>query len=125
MSKSGAWVDQQDFTAGLFKDGWGTPNTYCNQFRPLITGPAVYMLLLVNTETYREAMVAYVGMSEKLKQRISGHNILPELDRPGYWAMVWFKPTPKQELRDAEASLILAYDPPWNIQGRRRGMVLQ
>ena len=125
MSVPEKWHNQQAFTAALYEDGWGTPNTYCNKFRPLISGPAVYLLLLVNTETYREAMVAYVGMSARLKQRIANHNILPELERPGYWPMVWFKPTPKTLLRETEASLIASYDPPWNIQGRCRGVPLQ
>ena len=83
MSVPEKWRNQQAFTAALYEDGWGTPNTYCNKFRPLISGPAVYLLLLVKTETYREAMVAYVGMSARLKQRIANHNILPELERPG------------------------------------------
>lgn len=125
MSGLVTWRDQQEFTGGLYKDGWATPNTYCNQFRPLTAGPAVYLLLVVKTETYREAMVAYVGMSERLERRIATHNVLPELVQPGFWPMVWFKPTPKEILRETESALIAQYDPPWNIQGRRRGVVLQ
>lgn len=125
MSKASMWRDQREFTNSLHNDGWATPNTYCNQFKPLIAGPAVYLLLVVKTETYRESLVAYVGMSKRLERRIATHNILPELDKPGFWPMVWFKPTPKDLLRESEAALIAHFDPPWNIQGRRRGVVLQ
>lgn len=119
------WKKAQELTKMLVGDGWVSPNTYCNHFAPLTEGSAVYLFLLVKSEDYQEALVAYVGMSVRLTQRIAGHNILPELDMPGYWPMVWFKPVAKAKLRETEAEYITAFDPPWNIQGRVRGVPLQ
>ena len=111
-------------TSQLVADGWVSPNTYCNFFAPLIDGSAVYLFLLFKTASYDEAMIAYVGMSTRLTQRIAGHNVLHELHMPGYWPMVWFRPVPDKDLRSVESKYIAAFDPPWNIVGRRRGVPL-
>lgn len=119
------WKNSQEISALLEGDGWVSPNTYCNRFSPLVNKPAVYLFHLIKTYDYTEGLVAYVGMSARLKQRIAGHNILPELEAPGFWTKVWFKLVPKTDLRDVEANYIAQFDPPWNIQGRRRGGLLQ
>lgn len=122
---SNAWDKSQVISKRLLGDGWVSPDTYCNYFAPLIKGPAVYLFLLHKDFEFNEAMVAYVGMSTRLSQRIATHNILPELKAPGFWPQIWFKPTPKPELRSVEAQYIASFDPPWNIQGKVRGVPLQ
>lgn len=119
------WKSSQEITSLLEGDGWVSPNTYCTRFSPLVNKPAVYLFHLIKTCDYLEGLVAYVGMSSRLKQRIASHNILPELDAPGFWVKVWFKPVAAPDLRKIEASYIAQFDPPWNIQGRRRGVLMQ
>ena len=108
----------------LRDNGWFTPDTYNNYFKPLTDSSVVYLFLLHKTPDYKNVLVAYVGMSINLEQRMSGHNILKQLDVHGYWAQRWFKPTPNIELRDTESKLISEMSPPWNIQGRKRGVQL-
>lgn len=109
----------------LFDDGWKTPNTYCNQFAPIEQIPAVYLFMLVSKDTYDEEIVAYVGMSRQLKTRLSNHPMKSALVMPNYWKMVWFKPTPVEDLRSVEAGYIRKFNPPWNINGKKRGVILQ
>lgn len=109
----------------LMDDGWKTPDTYGNNFSPISQISAVYLFLLVDRETFGRSLVAYVGMSTQLKTRMSGHEVLGALNIQGYWAMRWFKPTPVDALRSVELSYIKKYDPPWNISGRTRGIMLQ
>lgn len=118
------WQCARTFKKHLISDGWFSPDTYSNEFKPFINGSAVYLFLLHETEFYDVAIVAYVGMSINLEQRMSGHNIIPLIHQDGYWPMRWFKPTPESELRKVEADLIAEIDPPWNIQGRTRGVPL-
>jgi hypothetical protein len=70
-------------------------------------------------------IVAYVGMSRHVKTRITGHDVLPKIETPEAWVMRWFKPTPAKILRDTESRYIRQFDPPWNIQGKARGIVIQ
>lgn len=112
------------FRRQLRAEGWKTPDTYCNNFAEFSNEPAIYLFLLYETWDYENAFVAYVGMSTQLKTRMSGHSVFSAIDQPGYWPMRWFKPTPKNDLRVKEAALIAETAPPWNIQGRKRGVVL-
>lgn len=121
----GYTLDAQEVRAFLINDGWLSPDTYCNCFAPLNNDPAVYLFLLYQREDYREAIVAYVGMSTKLSQRMIGHEVLAELHAPECWPMRWFKPTRAQDLRTVEREYIARFDPPWNIIGRRRGVNLR
>lgn len=120
-----AWEKADAIKKGLIADGWVTQDTYSKEFAPLIDGPAVYLFLLHEREEYRKAIVAYVGMSDRLRRRIATHNILPLLQKPGYWPMTWFRPVPRKLLRETEREYIRRFDPPWNIVGRVRGFVLQ
>lgn len=123
--RSQSWGNADQIKKELIADGWVTPDTYSLEFAPLIDGPAVYLFLLHEAEEYRKAVVAYVGMSDRLRRRIASHNILPLLHKPGYWPMTWFKPAALDSLRETEKAYIRRFDPPWNIVGRVRGMVLQ
>jgi hypothetical protein len=118
------WSESRTVTSHLVADGWVSPDTYRNFYAPLIDGSAVYLFLLFRSDLYDQAVVAYVGMSTRLKQRIAGHNILPELHMPGHWPMIWFRPVQRSNLRAVERKYITAFDPPWNIIGRRRGVPL-
>ena len=108
----------------LVREGWRTPDTYSNDFAQITNRSAVYLFLLINQDGYDKAMVAYVGMSTKLLQRLTGHSILAEIDTPGYWPMRWFKPVAAKDLRSVEAKYITQFDPPWNVIGRPRGVQL-
>ena len=108
----------------LVSDGWLTPNTYGNEFAHIENISAVYLFMLSRAFDFDEALVAYVGMSTKLQQRISSHNILPLIDKPGFWVTRWFKPVPRADLRPTEARYIAQFNPPWNTIGRPRGVLL-
>ena len=117
--------DFKNLCRELREDDWRTPDTYCKDFAAIKDVPAVYMFLLVDNCAFDKALVAYVGMSTRLNQRLIGHPVLAEIETPGYWSMRWFKPTPARSLRAVESSYITKFDPPWNIMGRPRGVVLQ
>jgi len=124
------WLDAMDFRKSLVSDGWKTPNTYDNFFAFPTKGPAVYLFLLHGWDTkhdfhnFETALVAYVGMSKKLRQRWATHVVLREIEATGRYIQKWFLPTPDANLRDCERKLIKSFDPPWNIQGRKRGVAL-
>ena len=108
----------------LIGDGWKSPDTYDSYFAPIKQISAVYLFLLLDSDTYDNAIVAYVGMTTQLKTRMSGHEMIGALDIKGYWPMRWFKPIAGDDLRDTESHYIKKYDPPWNISGKSRGLVL-
>lgn len=121
----GNWRKSENIKKELIADGWASPDTYDNYFKPEIDGPAVYLFLLFNREErYSHGLVAYVGMSQNLRSRWETHNILPTLYVGDYWPQRWFKPVDVSELRSTERSYIERFDPPWNIVGRKRGLVL-
>lgn len=122
MSKT-PFMPLQALRSELVGDGWKTPDTYCNCFSRITNRPAVYLFLLVDRATYDMGMVAYVGMSKKLSQRLTGHPVLGEIQDTGHWAMRWFKPVGECDLRQVEAKYITQFDPPWNINGRHRGVI--
>ena len=114
----------QSLRKSLEDEGWRTPQTYCNRFAEAGDFPAVYMFMLVDQWDYSVARPAYVGMSTRLAQRWSGHEISRQLDEQSLWVQKWFLETPKQELREAESTLIKKFGLPWNIVGRQRGVQL-
>lgn len=124
------WQAAKALKADLAADGWLSPDTYCNFFRSPENRPAVYLFLLHKPLTdglngFDHALVAYVGMSARLKARWASHDILPQIQASDAWVMRWFKPTPARALRETEARYITRFDPPWNIQGRPRGVAIQ
>lgn len=119
------WADAQAIKKQLIVEGWKTPDTYGNEFEPAKNFPAVYLFLLTNTDMFQDGLVAYVGMSKRLLSRWNSHNVLPVLNASQYWPQRWFKPVSVDLLRQVEAEYIQRFDPPWNVMGRRRGLVLQ
>ena len=118
------WRNLQELRAELVSGGWKTPCTYAREFSEAGNFPAVYLFALVDREDHQRALVAYVGMSTCLKRRWDTHNILPELEACAHWPMRWFRRMDRAALREAERALIHRFDPPWNIVGRRRGVLL-
>lgn len=125
------WLPARDLQRHLMSAGWKTPDTYDNCYSEPITGPAVYLFLSFTTDPrdglpdFDRALISYVGMSTRLYARWSAHRILKEIEGRSRYLQRWFKPTAKEELRGEEYRLIQEYDPPWNIQGRKRGVLLQ
>lgn len=108
--------------AQLKKDGWKSPQTYCSAFSEVGQFAAIYALTVVSRPYFEQAIIAYVGMSCCLSRRLQGHPIKSAISRAtDDHLMVWFKPTPKPDLREVEAQYIKAFNPPWNIAGRSRG----
>ncbi len=118
------WQNAKSVKTSLLDDGWVSPDTYDGYFTPITDSPAVYLFLQHDAETFERAFFAYVGMSENLKNRMSGHPIFADLWRPGYWPQRWFKAVETDRLREVEVSYIRKFDPPWNVQGRKRGVDL-
>lgn len=118
------YVSFPDLQSELVRDSWVTPDTYTNVFASVGPDPAVYLFMMVDRNEYDRALVAYVGMSKNLAQRVSGHEVRAELDASDHWIMTWFKPTEAAALRETETSYIRKFDPPWNIVGRKRGLDL-
>lgn len=48
-----------------------------------------------------------------------------EIEAADAWVMRWFKPTPTNALRETEARYIRQFNPPWNVQGKVRGVAFQ
>lgn len=124
---SPAWTGALDLRGRLVNDGWLTPDTYSHYFSKIPGGSAVYLLMLYKPEqlpTFQHALVAYVGMATVLSRRLRGHEVLSELRQTDSFVMRWFKRTKRSHLRETESYYIDLFDPPWNIQGRRRGIYL-
>ena len=115
-------IDYPALRDRLACEGWRTPQCYSNSFDSAGDFPAVYMFILVNSETFLTARPAYVGMSTRLAQRWTGHPVIAQLDSLGPWVQRWFLRVPKQQLRSVEAANIQRFEPPWNVIGRRRGV---
>lgn len=119
------FTDARGIAQSLIGEGWRSPDTYAQYYAPLVSGPALYLFLLYEQREYRAGLVAYVGMSTKLRQRLENHEVHAALQMPSVWPMRWFKPMPSGQLRAAELRYIKRFNPPWNIVGRRRGLDLE
>lgn len=109
--------------ASLAAEGWRTPDTYGLEYKPVPAAPGVYLFLIYTDEFFRKAQVGYVGMSIDIRRRWNGHEILAQMENAGRWTQRWFKPVSASELRQTEASYIVKFNPPWNINGRPRGLI--
>ena len=122
------WKPSASMRNALVNDGWLTPNTYCNFFDVPGDFPAVYLFSIRKSDEFispdfDKYLIAYVGMSTRLSERLSGHPVKRELRDANYYVMTWFKRIDAEKLRDVESELILKFDPPWNIVGRVRGIL--
>lgn len=124
------WLDARKLKAELAADGWLSPDTYCNHFAALDDNPALYLFLLHKPYAegllgFERAIVAYVGMSRKVRSRLAAHDAQREIQAADGWVMRWFKPTPAQDLRETKSHYVRRFDPPWNIAGKARGVATQ
>jgi hypothetical protein len=114
--------------------GWKTPNTYdSHTYKQIPASPGLYLFLYDDIDrrkdTCKPEAVLYVGMSRNLAKRQIGHEVYREIitglqAKHGnfFYCGRWFKEVRTEELRAAERTLILKYNPPYNIIGRKRGM---
>jgi hypothetical protein len=116
------WINSHEVNCRLSREGWLTPDSYSKEFSPLPQGPAVYLFALFRDD-FTDCLVAYVGMSSNLQQRMSRHEVLAEIKKCAGFVKRWFRPTPAEILRVRERELIAAFDPPWNIIGRKKGVL--
>ena len=115
---------QEDFVRWrtfIEADGWLTPDTYGKEFAWFTNIPAVYLFNRIDMNDW-SFVVAYVGMSTNLLQRMTGHPVLAEVAESGLYVQRWFKPTPREKLRAVERQYIQKFNPPWNIIGKKRGL---
>lgn len=128
MSDEHQWVEAAEFEGELAAAGWKSPDTYDNCFDEPGRRAGVYVFTLYNPENvsrrYVKCLVAYVGMSTSIGPRWQGHEILRELNKPGYWVRRWFRVLNPNLLREVEADLICRFNPAWNVLGRKRGVDL-
>jgi hypothetical protein len=117
------WTDAVRIRDQLLEEGWRSPDTYCNFFASASEASAVYLFLVHDLETnFHKALVGYVGMAKCLRKRWVNHPVLAEINHaPRFWAMRWFLPIASSDLRIREREYIQRFNPPWNINGRRRG----
>ncbi len=124
------WTETTPLRQSLIDDGWGTPDTYDRCYSELINMSAVYLFLLYDWDNvnqfnnFDKSMVAYVGMSKTLKNRLTKHPVLREIAESRNYVQRWFRPAREEALRAEELSLIQKFDPPWNVQGRTKGVAL-
>lgn len=122
------WYEARPFQENLATLGWHTPDTYDVWCDLPTDEPAVYLFFVYGCEPkygtpdFERAFVGYVGMSKRLKRRWACHPTLREIDRQSPYLQRWFLRTDVGELRAKERALIEEFDPPWNIQGRSKGV---
>lgn len=111
----------------LCKDGWKTPNTYCNHFDAIPPASGVYLFLKAtfgNRPDFGGYRILYVGKSTNLVLRLNGHEILAMIRRVREKLDIvqkWFKPMPADQIDEEEIRLIRRFNPPYNIAHRVRG----
>ena len=118
-------VKRMEWQSSMEADGWKTPDTYGREFAAFGSFSAVYLFNRMGICDDYSFVVAYVGMSTNLIQRMTGHPVLAEISADRIYVQRWFKPTPRDLLREVERHYIQKFNPPWNIVGKKRGLDLQ
>lgn len=110
--------------ADLIKEGWRTPNTYGgHEYQEPGEFSAVYLFLAVDVVDTETCEPLYVGMSQNIVARWRAHPTLREVQQQFRYVQKWFLPVEIAELRHVERQQIQRFNPPWNIIGKRRGML--
>lgn len=122
-SLSAGQAEYVEWRHWLETDGWLTPNTYGREYADFGNFAAVYLFVTVDIGESWDFRVSYVGMSTNLLQRMTGHPIFAEVSAGGGYVQRWFKPTPREKLRETERQYIRRFNPPWNISGKARGVI--
>ena len=106
-------------------NGWRTPDTYVSdEFECIPDASGIYILVATNFDRFScpiPERVAYVGQATRLVFRLRGHPVCRSLCGPRCHVSRWFKCFPLNQLRDVERQYIRLFDPPYNLQGRKRG----
>ena len=120
-------MTEKDCRTQLRAEGWLTPDTYSNSFAPLPTAPGVYLILAVDLCEPRDRKVVYVGKSLDLARRLNNHPVVRGVhSRDGdIFMQRWFREMPAAGITAAEIEAISRFDPPLNIQHRRRDVISQ
>jgi len=109
---------------------WFTPNTYTSKiYSCLPKASGIYAIVKATLDLYNrrcEKEVMYVGMSQNIAQRYSGHEIRKMIEEdlgedPLPWLQIYFFRC-SDNLRDVEREIISGINPPYNIAGRTRGV---
>jgi excinuclease UvrABC nuclease subunit len=115
-----------EVAVSLAREGWQSPNAYSKSFADLPRASGIYLFLVYPdfNASAQPGIVGYVGKSINIKQRMTGHEMATQIraDLPEAYVQRWFKKVPKAELEAAEIQAIRRFDPPYNIQYRRRGI---
>lgn len=109
---------------------WLTPNTYTSKiYSCLPKASGIYAIVKATLDEYYtlcKKEVMYVGMSQNIAQRHTGHEIKKMIESDmgedqGPWLQVFFFEC-EDRLRDVEREIISGINPPYNIMGRTRGV---
>ena len=99
---------------------WLTPDTYGRNYSKLTTKSGIYLFCLTDVDAVPvKNQVLYVGMSVNIAARCAGHEI-KRLLPPGF-IRTFFRHH-SENLREVERHFIHAFNPPYNIIGRPRGL---
>ena len=100
---------------------WLTPDTYWSNYAQLPETSGIYMFCQVNINgKERTFKPLYVGMSQNIAKRCRGHEIkrlLPDDE----FIRTYYREA-NENLRAIEREYIRAFNPPFNIIGRPRGI---
>ena len=113
---------QRRLAQELPKLGWSTPNSYSDSYRAVGNFAGVYFFS--DFDFYEGwARVLYIGQSRNVKTRWARHLTLREIEKSHTSVCKWFLPLESKTLRESERFLISELNPPFNIIGRRRGVL--
>lgn len=115
--------NSREIVERLVNQGWRTPNCYSNHYATVPRRAGVY-LFAVFDDFAKSPLIAYVGKSVALSQRLSGHEVLRciRTEAPEAYVQTWFKTLPAAEIGAAEVVTIKAFNPPYNLQHRVKGL---
>lgn len=109
---------------------WKTEATYGNTF-DVPHGPGIYLIafrtIILLPKRAVRYKILYVGMSRNLETRVPGHEIISEAKKalrlkPKLTDIVVFFRNHSKNLREIEKHYIKHFNPPFNIQHRKRGL---
>jgi excinuclease UvrABC nuclease subunit len=114
-------VKYSHLAAGFNPEEWFSPETYKDNFAPLPFGPGIYLFCQIDWNPKPVIFrPLYVGMSRNIALRCRGHEIKSLLPDDEY-IRTYFQPH-NENLREIERQYIRAYNPPFNIIHRPRGI---
>ena len=117
-------TNETQFKRELGLCGWRCADSYARYFDTVPEAPGVYLLIAYDFDNGRPPFVAYAGMSLCLARRLGlGHEIINQITDDKFWPQRWFCQFGGNEIRAIERAIILTLNPPYNIIGRKRGII--